>query len=42
MRLLFAILLTFVVFCMGCAEERPAIDRVQAGAIAKAFFVGPI
>jgi hypothetical protein len=42
MRLLFALVLSFVVLSMGCAEERPPIDRVQAGAVAKSFFVGDI
>src|SRR5262245_49590430 len=29
-----------VAFGLGCAEERPSINRVQANALAKAFFVG--
>ena len=26
---------------VGCAQERPAIDRVQPSALDKAFFLGP-
>src|SRR6266404_6176103 len=33
--------LAVVLTCGTCAQERPPIDRVQAQALAKSFFVGP-
>jgi len=42
MRLLFALMVTFTFVCMGCAAERPPIDKIQAGAVEKNFFVGDL
>ena len=32
----------FLPLVMACAEERPAINRVQANALSKEFFVGDV
>ena len=39
-RFLIVLLLTILVSSFGCAEERPPINQVQAGAVPKSFFVG--
>jgi hypothetical protein len=41
-RFIVVLLLTILVSSFGCAEERPPIDKVQAGAMPKSFFVGNI
>ena len=42
-RLLFPLLASLLVLAsLGCEEERPAINRVQANALAKSFFVGDL
>ncbi len=42
-RLLIPLLATLLVFAtLGCEEERPPINRVQANALAKSFFVGDL
>lgn len=40
-RVLLVTLVASLTLALGCAEERPPINRVQANALAKAFFVGP-
>ncbi len=41
-RVSFVVMLACVVFAGGCAEQRPAIDRVQAGVVDKSFLIGVI